>query len=465
MSALDALRTSVSGMNAQSQKLSGISNNIANSSTVGYKRVDTQFESLVLEGSATSKAVMAGTSAKDRVQISKAGQVQTTSSATDVAVNGDGYMVVNENANSTGKYLATRAGSFRPDANGNLVNTAGYYLQGVPVDATGAAVAGLGTNLDSLKTVNINNVAVASAPTTKMTMWSNLQADQTAASATVPTPSLSSVDYYDALGAAQTLTYQFTPTQPTAPATAATNQWTMKIFDSATTAAGTLASPAVATDPLHLVATVALTFDNTTVAAAAGPPAVPAKVAGTLSAASVPTVTGTGVSYNATTGLLTIPAVGGKQSISVNIGAPNSTSGITQMQGAYTETKIEKDGSAFGLLQGVGVQSDGLVMATFSNGKSRPIYQLKLATMPSPDQMTPVHGDAYIMSPGAGSVRLLNPGSGSAGTTTGNSLEASNVDMGTELTNLIETQRAYSSNATVIQTADQMLQTANDLKR
>lgn len=447
MSALDALRTSVSGMNAQSQKLSGISNNIANSSTVGYKRVDTQFESLVLEGSATSKAVMAGTSAKDRVQISKAGQVQTTSSATDVAVNGDGFLVVNESSGSTGKYLATRAGSFRPDQNGNLVNTAGYYLQGVPVDATGAAVAGLGTNIDSLQTVNINNVAVASAPTTTMTMWSNLEAAQTAYSATVPTPSLSSVDYYDALGAAQTLTYQFVPTQGTVGAPAQTNTWTMNIFDSATgTGAATAAS--------RQIGTVALVFAPTTTAT---------QTAGTLISA---TPSGTPLAtYNSTTGMLTISAVGGAQNIDVNIGAPNSTSGITQMQGAYTETKIEKDGSAFGLLQGVNVESNGLVMATFSNGKSRPIYQLKLATMPSPDQMTPVHGDAYIMSPAAGSVRLLDPGTGSAGTTSGNSLEASNVDMGTELTNLIETQRAYSSNATVIQTADQMLQTANDLKR
>ncbi len=452
MSALDALRTSVSGMNAQSQKLAGISNNIANSSTVGYKRVDTQFESLVLEGSATSKAVMAGTTAVDRVQISKAGQVQTTTSATDIAVNGDGYMVVNENSGSTGKYLATRAGSFRPDQNGNLVNTAGYYLQGVPVDATGAAVAGLGTNIDSLQTVNINSVAVASSPTTKMTMWSNLEAAQTAYSATVPTPSLSSVDYYDALGAAQTLTYQFTPTQGTVGAPAQTNSWTMDIFDSAT---GTGATTAAA----RQVGSVALVFAPTTTAT---------QTAGTLISATPSTTipsAANAATYNATTGILTIKAVGAAQTISVNIGAPNSTSGITQMQGAYTETKIEKDGSAFGLLQGVGVQSDGLVMATFSNGKSRPIYQLKLATMPSPDQMTPVHGDAYIMSPAAGSVRLLNPGTGSAGTTTGNSLEASNVDMGTELTNLIETQRAYSSNATVIQTADQMLQTANDLKR
>lgn len=454
MSALDALRTSVSGMNAQSQKLSGISNNIANSSTVGYKRVDTQFESLVLEGSATSKAVMAGTSAKDRVQISKAGQVQTTSSATDVAVNGDGFLVVNESSGSTGKYLATRAGSFRPDQNGNLVNTAGYYLQGVPVDATGAAVAGLGTNIDSLQTVNINNVAVASAPTTTMTMWSNLEAAQTGYFATTQTPSISSVDYYDALGAAQTLTYRFTPSQAATSGAAPTNTWTMDIFDSAT---GTGA----ATAATRQIGSVVLEFASTTTAT---------QTAGTLITNGVtPSTTipsaANAATYNSTTGILTIKAVGAAQSIDVNIGAPNSTSGITQMQGAYTETKIEKDGSAFGLLQGVNVESNGLVMATFSNGKSRPIYQLKLATMPSPDQMTPVHGDAFIMSPAAGSVRLLDPGTGSAGTTSGNSLESSNVDMGTELTNLIETQRAYSSNATVIQTADQMLQIANDLKR
>ena len=200
MSALDALRSSVSGLNAQSKKLSGISNNIANSSTVGYKRVATQFESLVLEGSGTGASAMAGTTSHNRVEISKAGQVQSTGNATDIAVNGDGFFVVNEQSGSTGKYLATRAGSFRADQFGNLVNTAGYYLQGVALDATGNPLNGEGgNNIDSLTTVNVNSVAVASAPSTKVSFWANLPSAKTEyiASLTDADRSYRCVDYYD----------------------------------------------------------------------------------------------------------------------------------------------------------------------------------------------------------------------------------------------------------------------------
>ncbi|WP_043339955.1 flagellar hook protein FlgE [Belnapia moabensis] len=445
MSALDALRSSVSGLNAQSKKLSGISNNIANSSTVGYKRVATQFESLVLEGSGSGASAMAGTTSHNRVEISKAGQVQSTGNATDIAVNGDGFLVVNEQSGSTGKYLATRAGSFRADQFGNLVNTAGYYLQGVPLDAAGKPLNGLGgNNIDSLTTVNVNSVTVASAPSTTISFWANLPASDTKFYTTAPTPKVSSVDYYDALGGAQTLTYKFTPTMAASAAAPATNIWTMEVFDTAT---GTGAVDAAA----RRVGQATLTFN------ASGP-----------NAGTIDTVTATtpAAAYNPVDGSFTVPTGNSTgPTLKLMIGILDSASGMSQLEGAYTETKIEKDGSAFGLLQNIGVEKDGRVMATFSNGKSRPIYQLKLATFANADGMNPVRGDAYEMSIAAGAPRLLDPGTGAAGSVAGNALESSNVDMGTELTNLIETQRAYSSNATVIRTADQMLQEANELKR
>ncbi|WP_120010420.1 flagellar hook protein FlgE [Teichococcus vastitatis] len=478
MTAINALRTSTSGLNAQANKLAGISNNIANSSTVGYKRVDTQFESLVLEGSSSGSTALAGTAAHNRVEISKVGQVQSTGIDTDIAVNGNGFLVVNEGAGSDGKYLATRAGSFRPDANGNLVNSAGYYLQGVKLGADGLPVGSMGdNNLESLTTVNISDTSVASSPTTEMTFWANLPSTQTAPSLTKPEANayVTSVDYYDALGASQTLTYRFQPVVLDDTTTPSSNKWTMEIFDSAT---GT----GTATDGSRLVGQVAMEFwDQTAGANKAGTikalyalndTGTPAKMGDPASTlAGVPTGFGMGAddttplgTYNTIDGTLTVN-VAGSVKLPIKIGRLDSISGMTQLAGNYTPVKVEKDGSAFGLLERVSVENDGKVIATFSNGQSRAIYQVKLAIFPNADGLNPVRGDAYEMSRNAGAVRLLTAGEGNAGTTSGGALESSNVDIGTELTNLIETQRAYSSNASVVRTADQMLEEATNLKR
>lgn len=496
MTAINALRTSTSGLNAQAQKLAGISNNIANSSTVGYKRVDTQFESLVLEGTSSGSTALAGTAAHNRVEISKVGQVQSTGIDTDIAVNGNGFLVVNEGSGSDGKYLATRAGSFRPDAGGNLVNAAGYYLQGVKLGADGLPVGNMGdNNLESLTTVNVSNTSVASSPTTQMTFWANLPSAQTAYASPPPDQNsfVSSVDYYDALGTSQTLTYRFTPVVPATSGTDNSNKWILQVFDSATGSASTAATAAD-----HLVGSVQMEF---------WPASAGANLAGTIKSVTtgngtsasngdgttttdpvgttvldpaswgrdgdadgaVDTIPGLG-SYDPLTGKLSFKvgagtAGGATTDLPISIGTPDSVSGMTQLAGSYTPVRVEKDGSAFGLLERVSVQDDGKVIATFSNGQSRAIYQLKLAVFPNADGLNPVRGDAYEMSREAGSVRLLTAGEGAAGTTSGGALESSNVDIGTELTNLIETQRAYSSNASVVRTADQMLEEATNLKR
>lgn len=468
MTAINALRTSVSGLNAQATKLSGISNNIANSSTVGYKRVDTQFESLVLEGSSNGASALAGTAATNRVEISKLGQVQSTGIDTDIAVNGSGFLVVNDSASSTGKYLVTRAGSFRSDANGNLVNAGGYYLQGVKLGADGLPLGNVGdNNVDSLTTVNVNDISVASAPTTNMTFWANLPAGQTAYTDTPQdiNTNISSIDYYDALGATQTLTYRFIPKTAASATDANTNTWLVQVFDSATGGDPALA----ATDEKRLVGQVEIAFWGADAGAnKAGTirsitdadPA--AAVSGTYSGYT-PTANATKGLYDPNFGTLTMQL--GSMTLPVKIGVPESASGLTQLSGNYVPTKVEKDGSAFGMLERVSIEDSGKVVATFSNGQSRAIYQLKLAVFPNADGLNPVSGDAYEMSRAAGAVRLLTAGEGSAGTTSGGALESSNVDIGTELTNLIETQRAYSSNASVVRTADQMLEEATNLKR
>ena len=227
------MNTAVSGLDAQSAALGNISNNIAGSSTVGYKKAQTNFETLVLGSGAGTGPDLGGVRSSTRLDITTAGQVHATGVATDIAINGSGFMVVNTNANAAnGSYFLTQAGSFRPDAKGNLVNAAGYYLQGQPLDSAGNIIGTPANTVSGLSTVNTANLTVASTPTKKMTFAANLPASETQTySAATATPSTTGVTYYDLLGTAQTLTFQFVPTQPAAPGAAPTNTWTLNILD------------------------------------------------------------------------------------------------------------------------------------------------------------------------------------------------------------------------------------------
>jgi flagellar hook protein FlgE len=147
----------------------------------------------------------------------------------------------------------------------------------------------------------------------------------------------------------------------------------------------------------------------------------------------------------------------------IKIGGLNSPSGLTQFDGSYQTTQLSQNGAGFGLLQGVSIGSGGVVSASFSNGTTRPIYQLSLVTVPNPDGLTPTSGNAYQISSVSGAPLISTPGQGATGTIDAGQLEGSNVDITTQLTNMIETQRAYSSNAMVIQTGKEMLDTINRL--
>jgi len=430
VSILSAMNSALSGLNAQATDLNNISNNVANASTVGYKEADTDFDSIVLSGVGSASPNLAGVTASTKMDISTAGQLQTTGVGTDLAISGNGFMVVNTQANSAnGSYLLTQAGSFRPDAQGNLVNAAGYYLQGQPLNADGTPVGSAASSIASLSTVNVANLSVAATPTSTMTFNANLPSADTGPTATATSSLSSSETYYDGLGTPQTLTFQFTPT-------GTANQWTMNISDSAS-----------ATNPIG-IATLQFNGSGSTI----GTP-------GTLES-----VTATTGSYDTTTGAFTV-TTGGGQSLPISIGALGSSDGMSQLDGAYQTTNVAQNGSAFGLLQGVSVGTNGVVTASFSNGATRPIYQVDLATVPNQDGLTPVAGDAYALNPSSGVPQLYQPGTGPAGTLDAGSLEGSNVDITTQLTNMIETQRAYSSNAMVVQTANQMMQTVDTLNQ
>jgi len=428
MSILGAMYSAVSGLGAQSTKLGVISDNIANSSTTGYKRSEVQFSSLVTQQISNHSYSSGGVQSDVRRQVDKQGLLQSTSSNTDIAINGGGFFMVSDtqNADPTQDLIAlTRAGSFVPDNQGFLRNAAGYYLMGWQLNPDGTTVnpAPARDTFASLEPVNVSGINFTGAPTVNMTFAGNLPAQL--ANGTPGTPIQTDIEYFNDLGVSNTLTLQWTPSSDGLP-----NDWGLQIFDSATGGG---------TTPI---------YDQIVTFNANGPTAG--------SPSSIPGITN---------GVLPLAVDGGLQALNLNIGDVNSSAGITQFAGEYTPTKITKDGALFGVVNTVEVDEKGIVTAIFNNGSRRPIYKIPIAIVQNPNGLTARDGTAFVQSRDSGSLYLWDAGSGPAGKTAGDSLEQSNVDIATELTNMIETQRTYSSNAKVIQTADEMLQELTQLKR
>ncbi|MCH7942954.1 MAG: flagellar hook-basal body complex protein [Proteobacteria bacterium] len=188
MSLFGSLFSGVSALNAQSQAMSMIADNISNVNTIGYKASTARFETLVTSSSGDSKFTPGGVRSRTLPLVDQQGLVQASSSATDLAIAGQGFFVVNSLPDSTGNTLFTRAGSFLPDSLGNLVNSAGFFFQGWRLDTAGRlpGTAGNVTNttsfadLASLETVNVNSISGVAAGTTVVRMGANLTASQAA---------------------------------------------------------------------------------------------------------------------------------------------------------------------------------------------------------------------------------------------------------------------------------------------
>jgi flagellar hook protein FlgE len=160
------------------------------------------------------------------------------------------------------------------------------------------------------------------------------------------------------------------------------------------------------------------------------------------------------------------PSLGVSNSaIALNLGTNGQADGFTQFDTPSQQISSKVNGTIFGAFTGVNVNETGIVTAQFSNGQTRNLFQLPLAVFPNPDGLTNQTGNAYGLTPAAGQVSLLQPETGAAGKISPGTLEASTVDLGTEFTNMIITQRAYSAAGKIITTTDQMLDELIQLKR
>lgn len=218
MSLFGALYTGVSGLGAQSQATAMISNNIANVNTVGFKRSEAAFYSLVTtEGRSTKYSP--GTVSVDRIQrVTEQGPIQQSSSSTDTSISGNGFYPVKRDSlnSSLSQYLYTRNGQFSEDSQGFLTNTAGFYLYGWPLDQNGNLPSNQG-DLTSLVPVDVAFLGGLTRPTTTAELALTLdstnggEADKDLATALTSAPDFTrSITMYDTLGAAQPLTFQYT---------------------------------------------------------------------------------------------------------------------------------------------------------------------------------------------------------------------------------------------------------------
>jgi flagellar hook protein FlgE len=421
----------VSALSVNATRLAAISDNIANSATFGYKRANADFHSLVMSDG-DSQYSAGGVRASTYRLIDQQGSLVSSENPTDVAIGGRGFLPVTDAAaiDAVGgmPLMLSTTGSFRPNDEGYLVNPTGQALMGWPALADGSIPDFPRESAEALEPIHVNLNQYASDPTTRINLGVNLPATDTEAGSDGESYSLS-LEYFDNLSTPDTLSISFTPTVP---ASGQSNQWTMLIADSGT--GGTIGEYVV-------------DFSDTPVAG------------GTID--SVTTVSGG--DYDTESGAVTVNTAGGP--IDIFLGSPGTGDNLTQLSDEFAPVSITKDGSQVGNLTLVEFDENGFLNAIYDSGFSRTIYQVPLIDVPNPNGLRSLSNQTYQTTTESGPLYLWNAGEGPVGSLIGYAREESTVDVAGELTQMIQTQRAYSSSAKVIQTVDEMLQETTNIKR
>jgi flagellar hook protein FlgE len=462
----------VSGLVANSSALAAISDNIANVNTVAYKRNQTNFSSVVTAQAVPGHYSAGGVQAITRQLVSTQGLLQTANSATDIAINGDGFFVVTAKGlglSSSDQRLFTRSGSFSVDANGYMVNDAKLYLQGWPV-VNGASTPDP-SDLTSMQPINIKALGTAVAPTTLVQLNGSLDKNGTVNPAAVGSPpatydiaTTSMAQYADdvANGVLPTGTKpDFTMEMSVTDASGGShkvavsylksdtpNQWYAEVY---AVPAADVDSGAGAAPGLIGSGTIAFTesgvydpVNSTSFFLNAAGSQVPSFTLGGSAAGTAPKwATSLGIT---------------QQTVKLDL------SKVNELQ-ANQLNSVNADGAGPGNVIAVQVDKDGFVSAVFDNKQVRKIAQIGLATFPNPDGLKPSSGNTYASAIPAGVMVAKAPGTAGAGEVSPSSLEASTVDLSQEFTGLITTQKAYSASSKIITTADQMLDELIQMKR
>jgi flagellar hook protein FlgE len=435
MSLSSALNAGVAGLSVNATRLAVISDNIANSSTSGYRRSDVSFSSLVTPSN-TNAYSAGGVAVSAFRDVVSAGSLITTGNSTDISASGRGMLPVTTTA-SVGLNAAERpfqmvaTGSFTRDENGYLVTRSGLALLGWPTDAEGTVLGSvIRESPSSLVPVQISPFLTVSEPTTSMNLGINLPARETEAGA-LGDPFETTIEYFDSVGRDFLIRAEFTPVVPVA---GSSDQWRVAFYDSANSA-------------IVPIAEYDLAFDASRVGRGGLLSVTP------VGAASFDPITGT-AQVNVTDG-----------PIDIFIGAPGLAGGLIQLDAPFSPTDVSKNGAPAGNLQSLQVDDQGVLEAIYDTGQTRALFKIPLVNVPNPNGLTALDAQAFAPSPDSGGMYLWDANTGPVGGIVGFSLQQSSVDVARELTDLIQTQRAYSSNATTIRTVDEMLQETTNLKR
>lgn len=433
MSITSSMLTGVAGLSAQARAVAKVAENVANVGTTGYKRGFAAMVTTTGGGSSIGGGVKATLDADVRIE----GTKMTTSSATDFAISGEGMFLVSPNPNDPieSNYVLTRTGNFKPDENGNLKNAAGYFLAAFPSNPDGTLPAVDYTSVASVRTVNVADQGVTAEQTTRSSLSGNLPSDETGTGEVVA-PFNTTMRYTNSLGGSERITLSWQASDTTK------NLWTLSISGPDGTAFGT----------------VDVTFDDS-----GATPGAPSSFTGTADPALPPPAAF--VANPDGTVEITINNGATPQTITIDLGGVGTYDGVTQFASDFNAQKFDTNGSEATTLASTEVDDKGIMWGVYQNGERKALYQIPVATVPNFDALNLVDGNAYQVNRFSGNMMLNLSGTGSAGSIDSFSLEQSNVDIAQEMTNLIQVQRHYSSNAKIIQTADEMLQETTNLKR
>ncbi len=422
MSILGAMNTAVSGLTAQSAAFTNLSDNIANSQTVGYKSVTTSFADY-LTSSTPAQNMSGAVETTPQYDNNLQGTITQSSDPLALAISGNGFFNVSETTGSSTTAFSptqyyTRDGDFTQNKQGYLVNGAGEYLDGYNLNPTTGTL-----NTGNLQPIQIDTSSLPAVPTSNISYSAALPATLS------PTaPATSDVQVTDSAGASHQLglTWSQNP---------GANSYNVSF-----------SSPDIGGGASLGNATV--TFNSN----------------GTL--ASVTGDGGFATGGSTTSGqaaALTIspPFNGAAQPISINLGTIGSTNGVsmTSGTGALVAGTTTANGQPVGNYTGIAMTSSGDVVASYDNSQTRVVAHVPLATFSAPDGLQRQNGQAFTASGNSGVPVLGNANQGGTGQLVTGSVESSNVDISTNLTSLITAQQAYGANAKVVTTANTLMQT------
>jgi flagellar hook protein FlgE len=420
----------LTGLNSDSTALNTIANNLSNMNTTAFKQQRTEFATLFSQQIGTTGAGNeiqqgAGVQVAANVTDFTQGSISSTGSATDMAINGDGFFVLSDGG---GGFEYTRAGNFTTDSDGNLITQSGLNVMGYP------SVNGVVNTNAQLTAISIpvGQVQAANA-TSNMSVTANLN----------PTIS-NSLSYqmtiYDSLGEPHQATVTFNPT-------AVTNTWNYSVALPASDFTLGTSTPATGT----------LAFDANGVLTTVTPAAGTAQAVGTgaTDVSSVPL------------GFAGLADGSNNLSISWNLLSSSGKPSITQMNtsSASAVSASSQDGYTSGLYESFTIGSDGTVTATFSNGEKSDVGQVALGNVANLQGLRSVGNQVYQTTRSSGTAVMGIPGSSGLGKIQDNALEGSNVSISSQFSELIIAQRAFEADSKAVTTFDQVTQATMNIIR